>query len=101
MTRNRIVRSSSFLVAACVVLVTAGAARAEYMRGLDGNPVIGPDGNMIHITRLEATCGSALARFCPELSVSPGQTSNELICLRPFRANLSLYCRRLVETVKK
>lgn len=71
------------------------------MRGTDGNPVVGPDGNLIHITRLEATCGPALERFCPELQISPGQTSNELICLKPFRANLSLNCRKLVDTVKK
>ena len=46
-----------------------------------------------------ASCAPEVARYCPLLLRSPGQYRNQAICLRPYRANLSLRCRRAVRTV--
>ena len=82
-------------------VAAATGAHAEFMRGPDGNPVM-IDGSPVQITRLEAACGPALSRFCPELTIAPGQTRNEIICLKPYRLNLTAGCRSaIVPAVKK
>ena len=88
------------LLALLLFVGGTGMGRAEYLRGDDGNPLVGSDGNLTHITKLEAACGPALQRFCPDLTIAPGQTRNEAICLKPFRANLASSCRALVGAVK-
>ncbi len=44
---------------------------------------------------IEKTCARDLERFCPELA-NTGQLRNQVICLKPYRLDLSLPCRRAV-----
>lgn len=47
-------------------------------------------------TKLERACAAALDRFCPDLAEPPGQTRNQVICLRPYRTSLTPSCRAAV-----
>lgn len=78
-----------------LVLVASGTIPAR------ADDVVAPDGSLIRRTKLERSCGDALARFCPELSSTPGQTRNQVICLRPYRLNLPPYCRAAVNAALK
>ena len=91
MTRKATIWTFSFVLG----IAAATGAHAEFMRGPDGNPVM-VDGSPVQITRLEAACGPALSRFCPELTIAPGQTRNEIICLKPYRSNLTSGCRSAI-----
>ena len=60
-----------------------------------------PDGRSIRHTRLERACADALTRFCPDLSETPGQTRNQVICLKPYRTSLAQNCRSAVNAALK
>ncbi len=79
----------------------AGTADAATVLGPDGQAVIGPDGTPMQQTAFEATCGGAIQRFCPTLAATPGQTRNEVICLRPYRSSLPYACRKAVDAARK
>lgn len=82
-------------------LLATGPAGAATVLGPDGQAVIGPDGTPLQQTKFEAACGAAVQRFCPALAAAPGQTRNEVICLRPYRSSLSFTCRRAVDSARK
>ena len=46
--------------------------------------------------KLGTVCKASLERFCPDLESSPGQTRNQIICLKPYRSSLPLACRSAV-----
>jgi hypothetical protein len=73
-----------------LAVLAFGATRAA------AQDVIAPDGSVTRPTKFERACGPALARFCPELSDTPGQTRNQVICLKAYRSSLMPYCRAAV-----
>ncbi len=86
---------SNAAAALAAILVVCGAAGAR------AQDLTAPDGSLIRHTKLELACGDALARFCPDLSETPGQTRNQLICLKPYRTSLSQNCRSTVNAALK
>ncbi|MDT7950892.1 MAG: hypothetical protein RQ966_05240 [Acetobacteraceae bacterium] len=58
--------------------------------------LVAPDGRLVEPTKLEQACHDGLARFCPDLAATPGQTRSEMICLKPYRTSLSFGCRAAV-----
>ncbi len=90
------VASSMYRIVGLVLLLGAvgtNAARAD--------DVVASDGSLIRRTKLERSCSDALTRFCPDLSATPGQTRNQVICLKPYRSNLAPYCRAAVNAALK
>ena len=83
------------LVRLALISLSLGATNAS------AQDVLAPDGSIIHQTKLERACSDALVRFCPELAAMPGQTMNQMICLKPYRTSLTPWCRSAVNTAMK
>jgi len=49
--------------------------------------------------KLDTVCATSLTRFCPDLASTPGQTRNQVICLKPYRTSLPLACRSAVTSM--
>ena len=82
------------LVRLALISLSLGATTAS------AQGILAPDGS-IHQTKLERACSDALVRFCPELAAMPGQTMNQVICLKPYRTSLTPWCRSAVTTAMK
>ena len=72
-----------------------GAASAQMLEGAPPAPT--PE-SLRH--RVSASCGGDVARFCPELS-GTASPQNQLICLRPYKSDLSLGCRGAVKAASR
>lgn len=54
------------------------------------------DGRSARRGKIDRACAVSLERFCPALATTPGQTRNQVICLKPYRTSLPLTCRSAV-----
>ncbi len=86
-------RRSIFALTLAVLALGANAASAQ--------DLVAPDGSLIRRTKLERSCAVSLARFCPDLADTPGQTRNQVICLKPYRTSLPPFCRAAVNAAMK
>ncbi len=50
--------------------------------------------------RVMASCADDVVRFCPNLS-GASSPQNQLICLRPYKSDLSLGCRGAVKAASR
>ena len=82
-------------VALLVAFHAIGAASAQMLQGTPAAPT--PESLRL---RVSARCGGDVARFCPELSGTPSPQS-QLICLRPYKSDLSLGCRGAVKAASR
>ena len=78
-----------------IVFHAVGAASAQMLQGAPPAPT--PESLRL---RVSASCGGDVARFCPELSATPSP-QNQLICLRPYKSDLSLGCRGAVKAASR
>lgn len=83
-------RLLGLLIAIGMVTAQVGVATAQPATPLDPTP--GSAGRY----KLDKICAVSLARFCPDLATTPGQTRNQVICLKPYRISLPLACRSAV-----
>lgn len=81
-------RRLRFLLTIGLLALSANAACAQ--------DVPTPDAKPARRMKLDGVCAPALERFCPALAQTPGQTRNQVICLKPYRSSLSLSCRSAV-----
>lgn len=51
--------------------------------------------------RVEKSCAAETRRFCPAASVTAPQPRAMVICLRPYKASLSLGCRGAINAVSR
>ena len=82
-------RRLRFLLTFAVLALSASAALAQDVPAPDAKPAA-------RRMKLDGVCAPALERFCPALAETPGQTRNQVICLKPYRSSLSLSCRSAV-----
>ncbi|MDP9096427.1 MAG: hypothetical protein M3N26_07755 [Pseudomonadota bacterium] len=82
-------RITPFLAVALIVL-PLGAAGAQ--------DAVAPTPKPARRMKLDSVCAASLERFCPALAATPGQTRNQVICLKPYRSSLPLSCRSAVAT---
>ena len=72
-----------------VPVVSAASAQV-----LEGAPPVPTPASLMR--RVSASCSGDVARFCPELS-GTASPQNQLICLRPYKSDISLGCRGAVK----
>ena len=56
-----------------------------------------PDAKAAAIRKVADSCGTDVARFCPELGDEPA-SRDTMICLRAYQVDLSLSCRTAIRT---
>lgn len=76
------------LFAVALLSVPASAAFAQDVPATAAKPA--------RRIKLDGVCAASLDRFCPALAATPGQTRNQVICLKPYRSSLPLSCRSAV-----
>ncbi len=81
-----------WLTAAFISLGTTSAYAQDF---------VGSDTKPARSIKLDSVCAESLARFCPDLEATPGQTRNQMICLKPYRSSLPLSCRSAVKAVMR
>jgi hypothetical protein len=86
MIRNTRRISISAIFGALLLSGVPGAARAE------------PAASSVYRT-LAKTCAGEITRLCPAVSASPYATRSQAICLKPYKFDLSLGCRRAVKAI--
>ncbi len=52
------------------------------------------------LARVAKSCQPETVRFCPELGEKP-MPQDQLICLRPYKINLSLNCRSAIQSASQ
>ncbi len=80
------------LAAAISLVFLLGTTRVQ---AADGDPDTAGPSPGAALRQVSAVCAGEIARFCPELS-DPVSPRNQVICLKPFKSDLSLACRGTV-----
>lgn len=83
-------RQLGLILSIGLMTVQVGAASAQTV------PPPRPTTGFAGRYKLDTVCAASLTRFCPELASTPGQTRNQVICLKPYRTSLPLPCRSAV-----
>ncbi len=81
-----------------VLAAALGAVGPASAQMLEGAPPVPTPASLMR--RVSTSCAGDVARFCPELS-GTASPQNQLICLRPYKSDLSLGCRGAVKAASR